>query len=1171
MRITRLTLARYGHLSDVDLVFPPAPGMHIVLGANEAGKSTALAAIGDALFRFPTRTAFAFAHATRDLRLGIALQAADGRGAGFVRRKGNKDDLLDEAGQPVPESAIASFLAGAGRERFQHLFGLDAATLRSGGQAILEGKGELGESLLQAHTGLHGFRALVERLGEDASRLFGDRRGRRELHVAVDRYKEAKAALEDRTVEPADYKARREEQDTLEAARAARAVDSDRLHAERARLDRIRRTAPARLAAAHAREERAALGDVPALPADAEAVYLAAIAARERASHDLAGLGVRAEGLAASLAALIVDGGLLAEGEAIDALAADRSHIAKTAKDRAEQGIVALQHERALAQAAQRLGHGTDMAEIAARIPDALTRASAERAILAHAKLSERHARAREDLDAARAHHEAAIAALAGLAEPLPSTDPRAAIDRAKSEGRIDSEREAAIHAEETAAAELARLLAALPLWSGSADALAAIKVPLDAMIAERATALERSEAARRSAEDKVAGHDATLAGIAADLRGMTEAGDLPTPSAIAALRERRDRAWRLLRRHRIDGGATPDPAELAGLAPLPALPDLFEGLLREADALVDRGATEAKRVAAFEQLRVRQSREQAARDSAAELSVQAIAGHEAARLGWEALWSEAGIAPQAPAAMREWLGRRDGVLAQRTRLGEAATRRAALAARHAAARAALASVLPDAASDGAPDTVAALLVAAERLRAARDDETEAWRKARTTVETAQSATEKCARALGKAESDLAAWATEWARAAASLGLAADAAPDSGKLALDLWSGIEREFRACQTATDRIAQMTAAIDAFGTDAAAIAARVAPDLAGADPQEIVRVLAARLATSRSAAAERAKLTEERNKLLRSIGDLTARRDQAQGQLAVLHAIAGTADDAALREAIARTVAHTALTARIADREAELRRLDDGKSLPELEAEAGGIDLDTLPGRIAEIETRLRALAAEDAVDAERLAGLRLHLAAMQAGRDAAGAAQDMADALGDIDDIAARYVRTRLAHTLLRAGIDTFRRQQQAPLLARAGALFARLTEGRYGALGVHEDDDGKLSIVAERPDGSSCPADRLSEGTRDQLYLALRLAAIESYAERTEPLPFIADDLLVNFDDRRARAALKVLGEMAARVQVILFTHHAHIVDLADRSLATLHVLGGSERLLAAE
>jgi uncharacterized protein YhaN len=98
-------------------------------------------------------------------------------------------------------------------------------------------------------------------------------------------------------------------------------------------------------------------------------------------------------------------------------------------------------------------------------------------------------------------------------------------------------------------------------------------------------------------------------------------------------------------------------------------------------------------------------------------------------------------------------------------------------------------------------------------------------------------------------------------------------------------------------------------------------------------------------------------------------------------------------------------------------------------------------------------------------------------------------------------------------------------------------------------------------MVAARPDGTECPADRLSEGTRDQLYLALRLAAIESFAVRAEPLPFIADDLLVNFDDRRSRAAMRVLATFGQVTQTILFTHHAHIAAMADRATASLHHL----------
>ncbi len=86
MRIARLILGRYGHLSDMELEFPREHGLHIVLGGNEAGKSTALAAMGDCLFGFPHRTHFDFLHRARDLRIGIALRAQDGREDIFYRR-----------------------------------------------------------------------------------------------------------------------------------------------------------------------------------------------------------------------------------------------------------------------------------------------------------------------------------------------------------------------------------------------------------------------------------------------------------------------------------------------------------------------------------------------------------------------------------------------------------------------------------------------------------------------------------------------------------------------------------------------------------------------------------------------------------------------------------------------------------------------------------------------------------------------------------------------------------------------------------------------------------------------------------------------------------------------------------------------------------------------------
>ena len=62
----------------------------------------------------------------------------------------------------------------------------------------------------------------------------------------------------------------------------------------------------------------------------------------------------------------------------------------------------------------------------------------------------------------------------------------------------------------------------------------------------------------------------------------------------------------------------------------------------------------------------------------------------------------------------------------------------------------------------------------------------------------------------------------------------------------------------------------------------------------------------------------------------------------------------------------------------------------------------------------------------------------------------------------------------------------------------------------------------------------------MSEGTRNQLYLALRLAAIESHLETGPPIPVIVDDIPVQFDDVRAKAAFEALGMLATRTQVLL-------------------------------
>jgi uncharacterized protein YhaN len=171
--------------------------------------------------------------------------------------------------------------------------------------------------------------------------------------------------------------------------------------------------------------------------------------------------------------------------------------------------------------------------------------------------------------------------------------------------------------------------------------------------------------------------------------------------------------------------------------------------------------------------------------------------------------------------------------------------------------------------------------------------------------------------------------------------------------------------------------------------------------------------------------------------------------------------------------------------------------------------------------------------------------------------AAKAAADRQAALSEMKEIAEEYVRLRSGELLLQWAVDRFRREKQAPLLKRAGELFAILTGGSFKDLQLEFDDQDNMQLAGIRDDGRKVTVSGMSTGSADQLYLALRVAAVEDYLSHSAPLPFIADDLFINFDDERAAAGFKVLSELAQKTQVLFFTHHQHLLDVANAAIGT--------------
>src|SRR6185312_256944 len=122
-------------------------------------------------------------HALNELRIGARLEPRNGPALEVVRRKGLKSTLLDRDGKAIDDALLTPLLAGATSDLFDSMFGLNHETLRASAEAMLRGKGSVGESLFAAGIGAQGVFDLRARLREESERLY-TQRGREQKTVS---------------------------------------------------------------------------------------------------------------------------------------------------------------------------------------------------------------------------------------------------------------------------------------------------------------------------------------------------------------------------------------------------------------------------------------------------------------------------------------------------------------------------------------------------------------------------------------------------------------------------------------------------------------------------------------------------------------------------------------------------------------------------------------------------------------------------------------------------------------------------------------------------------------------------------------------------------------------------------------------------------------------------
>ena len=123
-----------------------------------------------------------------------------------------------------------------------------------------------------------------------------------------------------------------------------------------------------------------------------------------------------------------------------------------------------------------------------------------------------------------------------------------------------------------------------------------------------------------------------------------------------------------------------------------------------------------------------------------------------------------------------------------------------------------------------------------------------------------------------------------------------------------------------------------------------------------------------------------------------------------------------------------------------------------------------------------------------------------------------------------------------AQNALEEAMQELQRRFAPRITRRAGAYLSRLTGGAYDRISINED----MTVLAARSSETSLrTAQWRSEGTGDQMYLALRLAVWE---ELSPDSPLVLDDALIRFDQTRMERALDLLRELGKNQQIILFS-----------------------------
>ena len=183
--------------------------------------------------------------------------------------------------------------------------------------------------------------------------------------------------------------------------------------------------------------------------------------------------------------------------------------------------------------------------------------------------------------------------------------------------------------------------------------------------------------------------------------------------------------------------------------------------------------------------------------------------------------------------------------------------------------------------------------------------------------------------------------------------------------------------------------------------------------------------------------------------------------------------------------------------------------------------------------------------------EQLGTIKQELKQLEHDRRGSRIRRELSQVEANLHDAWHTWYSASLAEEAIQDVATQFEQANQPEMLAAAIPFLQKLTLGKYHHLWTPL---GRKQLFVDDDKGDSRPAEQLSGGTREQLFLSIRLAMVKAFAKNGIDLPMVLDDVTVNFDQDRSDAAVETLLDFTKNgQQLLVFTSHLHYAKLFEK------------------